>query len=246
MPHLSSEPALSLFLKRLLTHSDLNDEECAAVAALPTSQMDVRANHDFVRLGEAVEYACLVERGLVGRSGQTEDGKRQFVSVHVPGEMVDLHSLMVPQADAALNALTHSTVFRVPHSALREVRLLYPAVAGAFWRDCVVQAGIVAQWLVNVGRRDARSRLAHLLCEMALRYARIGGQPANGYELPMTQEQLADALGLTSVHVNRTLMGLRDSDLVAVSRNMVTIHDWAGLALVGEFDPAYLHLENAA
>jgi CRP-like cAMP-binding protein len=158
--------------------------------------------------------------------------------------MVDLHSLMVPQASAALNALTRSSVLRVPHAPLREIGVLYPAVAAAFWRDCVIHAAIVAQWLVNVGRRDARSRLAHFFCEMGLRYQQLGHAPAERYELPMTQEQLGDALGLTAVHVNRTLMGLRDDGLVAVSKASVEILDWSGLTAAAEFDGGYLQLKN--
>jgi len=244
MQHPSNRPALDLFLERLLGHSELDEEEQAAIANLPVVRMEVAAHRDVVRLGERVEHACLVEDGLIGRFGQTETGTRQFVSVHMPGEMVDLHSMMVPQANAAVNALTGSIVLRVPHSSLREIGLRYPAVAAAFWRDCVIHAAIVAQWLVNVGRRDARSRLAHLLCEMALRHQRQGHAPATKYELPMTQEQLADALGLTAVHVNRTLIGLRDDGLVVISRGSVEILDWKALVVTAEFDPGYLQVRN--
>jgi len=245
MPHPSNRSAPDLFLDRLLAHSELDETEQAAVAGLPAVRMDVAAHRDVVRLGERVDHACLVEAGLVGRFGQTETGARQFVSVHTPGEMVDLHSLMVPEANAAVNALTGSTVLRVPHSSLRDVGLRYPAIAAALWRDCVMQGAIVAQWLVNVGRRDARSRLAHLLCEMAHRSQR-GDAPAMTYAFPMTQEQLGDALGLTAVHVNRTLMGLRDDGLVEISRGSVKILDWRTLVAAAEFDPGYLQVSNGA
>ena len=246
MPHPSNRSAMDLFLGRLLSHSQLSDEEQEAVAALPSSRMEIVAHRDIVRLGETVDHACLVEHGLIARFGQTETGARQFVSVHIPGEMVDLHSLMVPQANAALNALTVSTVLRVPHAPLREVGIRYPAVAAAFWRDCVIHAGIVAQWLVNVGRRDARSRLAHFFCEMGLRYQQLGHAPATRYDFPITQEQLGDALGLTAVHVNRTLMGLRDDGLLAVTRASVEILDWNGLTATAEFDDDYLQLKNGS
>src|SRR4051794_7416671 len=110
MTHPSNRSALELFLERLLSHSPLSDEEREAVAALPVTRVEVAAHRDIVRLGEAVEHSCLVEQGLVARFGQTETGSRQFISVHVPGEMVDLHSLMVPKASAALNALTNSVI----------------------------------------------------------------------------------------------------------------------------------------
>src|SRR3712207_135386 len=101
MPHLPNRSALDLFLERLLSHSELSDEEREAILGLPSAREEVGAHRDVVRLGEVVEHSCLVEQGLVGRFGQTETGMRQFVSVHIPGEMVDLHSLMVPQASSA-------------------------------------------------------------------------------------------------------------------------------------------------
>ena len=244
MPHPSNRSALDIFVERLLSHSKLSEEERDAVAALPAAYLNVDAHRDFVRLGELVDHSCLVEQGLIGKFGQTETGARQFVSVHVPGEMVDLPSLMVPQANVALNALTKSVVLRIPHRELRQVSDRYPGVAAAFWRDCVIQGAIVAQWLVNVGRRDARGRMAHLFCEMGMRNELLGHSAALRYELPMTQEQLGDALGLTAVHVNRTLMGLRADGLVALSRNRVEILDWDALADAGEFDPGYLQLHN--
>lgn len=244
MPYSSNRSAMEVFLSKLLAHSVLSEEEREEIAALPAMRVEVPVNRDLVRLGETVDHACLVERGLMGRFGQTKDGKRQFVSLHIPGEMPDLRSLMVPEANVSLNALTKSTVLRVPHGPLRDLEERYPAIAAAFSRDCVLQGEIVAQWLVNVGRRDSRTRMAHLLCEMAMRYGQPSPSPTSRYELPMTQEQLGDALALTSVHVNRTLGSLRDDGLVAFSKGVVEIQDWNALAAVAEFDPAYLHLGN--
>ena len=240
MPHPSNRSAIDLFLNRLCSHSRLSDEERQEIRRLPTSLIDVRAHIDFVRLGETTAHACLVADGLIGRFGQTEDGKRQFVSIHVPGEMVDLPSIMIPQSTTALSALSGTTILRVPHNALRAIGFRYPAIAAAFWRDCVLDAGIVSQWLINVGRRDARSRLAHLLCELAIRYRLMDQSDGLTYELPMTQDQLADALGLTPVHTNRMLMALRSEGLVSVNRNRVEIPDLRALEVVAEFDPTYL------
>lgn len=242
MSNMSNRSALDLFRSRLLTHSVLSEEEQAAITALPFTRVEVRANRDVVRLGESVDRVCLVEQGLIGRFGQTENGKRQFVSLHLPGEIADLQSLLVPEADTALSALTHSVLLRVPHTALRELEDRYPSIAAAFSRDCVLQGEIVAQWLVNVGRRDSRTRMSHLLCEMAVRYGRGRRSPALRFELPMTQEQLGDALALTSVHVNRTLGSLRDDGLVSVTRGMVEIRRWEDLADLAEFDAGYLHV----
>lgn len=240
MPHPSNLSALELFVRRLARHSRLTDAERAVLLALPTVPVQVAAHIDFVRLGEATHQACLVSEGLVGRFGQTAEGKRQFVSVHVPGELIDLPSVVMPQSTTALNALTASTICKVEHEALREIGFRYPAIAAAFWRDCVIDARIVSQWLVNIGRRDARSRMAHFFCELASRYRMMDQSDGRTFRLPMSQEQIGDALGLTSVHVNRMLMSLRADDLVTFERGRVTILDPHGLARVGEFDAAYL------
>lgn len=241
MPHPSNLSAMNLFLRRLCAHSLLNGEERAAILGLPTKPFEIGAHVDFVRLGETLQYACLVSEGLVGRFGQTEDGKRQFVSIHVPGEMVDLPSVVMPHSTSALNALTATSAFKIPHENLRELGFRYPAIAAAFWRDCVIDARIVAEWLVNIGRRDARSRIAHFLCELAVRYRMMDQSDGRTFRLPMTQEQLGDSLGLTPVHINRMLMSLRAEGVVAFDRGRVEILDWEALARTGEFDVTYIN-----
>ncbi|MFL6733972.1 MAG: Crp/Fnr family transcriptional regulator [Sphingomicrobium sp.] len=231
---------MELFVRKLARHSELNEIERTALASLPATRLDIPAHREIVRFGEVVENSCLVSRGLVGRVNQTLSGVRQFASLHLPGEMVDLFSMMAPQAAMGLTAVTRSVILQVPHRALQQVADQYPAVASALWRDCVLQSMIGTQWLFNMGQRDARARMAHLLCEMAVR---IGDGPpdvARRYDFPVTQEQMADLLGLTSVHVNRTLMALRREDLVIVARGFVEIVDWKGLVATAEFDPTYL------
>jgi CRP-like cAMP-binding protein len=236
------QAALKLFLRRLEARSQISAPEREAVLALGGQPQKVAAHRDFVRLGEDLQESCLIADGLVARFSQLEDGSRQIVSLHVPGDMVDLYSLMLPKAPSPLQALTNATIIKVPHQALRALAFEHHGLSAAFWRDCVVDGAIVAQWLVNVGRRNARGRIAHLLCEMAVRYAQIGTLANGSFPFPITQEQLADTLGLTSVHVNRSIKTLREDELIRMTRANVTILDWAGLASVAEFDPTYLHL----
>ncbi|MGN6497819.1 MAG: Crp/Fnr family transcriptional regulator [Tsuneonella sp.] len=219
----------------------LTDRETDAVLALPTWTMEVAPNHDFVRLGEQVDQACLVVAGLVGRFDQNAKGARQITALHVPGDMPDLHSVMQPRATSALQALTTTTILKVPHRALREVAAAYPAIAEALWRDTMVDSMITAQWVVNVGRRDAESRIAHLLCEMACRYG-VGSTGAVVFKLPMTQQQLADATGLTPVHVNRCLQKLKASG-ISVRNRTVRVDSWDALVALGDFDRGYLQDE---
>jgi CRP-like cAMP-binding protein len=209
---------------------------------LPGHPVQVQSNRDFVRLGERVDHACLVVDGLVGRFGQNDQGGRQITALHIAGDMADLHSVVTPQAASALQALTTTTLLKISHRSLRDAVRRYPALAEAFWRECVIDAGILSEWVVNVGRRDARARTAHLLCEMAFRYEAAGAKVGFSFAFPPTQAQLADMLALTPVHVNRTLKGLREEGLAEIRDRTAHILDWTGLLHAGEFDPWYLHL----
>jgi CRP-like cAMP-binding protein len=239
----SIKPDLQRFLDRLTCRSVLSDEEQQAVLNLPGRIEHVQSNRDFVALGTTVDHACLIVAGLVGRFGQTSDGRRQITAIHIPGDMADLHSVVQPAPTSALQALSNATIIRVPHVAIRGATVSYPALAEALWRDSMVDAAILAQWVVNVGRRDAQTRMAHLLCEMAIR---MQAAPAEGevtFPFAVTQAQLADATGLTSVHVNRTLQAMRRTGLAEVSKHSVCIPDWEALTAAGEFEAGYLQAD---
>ena len=243
---LSDPSSLQPFLAKLLSRSPLGAEERRAILRLPAHPAQIRTNHDFVRLGERVEHASFVVEGLVGRFGQNREGARQITAVHIPTDMINLHSVVAPDACSALQALSVSTILRVPHAALRDAAHRYPAIAEAFWRECVVDAAVLSEWVVNVGRRDSRSRLAHLLCETAWRIEASGRPTADGFEFPATQNHMADMLGLTSVHVNRTLQVLRRDNIIEIRSRVFHVRDWNRLVDIGEFDPAYLCLGASA
>jgi CRP-like cAMP-binding protein len=132
----------------------------------------------------------------------------------------------------------------IPVEAIQEIAFERPAIGRAMWYETLVDGSIFREWTLNVGRRNARARAAHLLCEFALRLELAGLGERCDYELPMTQEQLGDALGLTSVHTNRTLMSLGQAGLITRTNRAIQIIDWPGLAQIGDFDAAYLHLPN--
>jgi CRP-like cAMP-binding protein len=186
----------------------------------------------------------LISKGLAVRFDQMRDGRRQIAAFHIPGDMCDLHSVVAPTAAWGIGTLAPTTVLHVPHDELRALAVRYPAIAMAFWRDGTTDASVLAKWVGNLGRQDAHARLAHLLCEMGLRMECAGLGTRSEFTLDASQEQLADALGLTSVHVNRMLQRLRSEGLIGSANRNVTIQDWDGLAAVGEFDPAYLLLDQ--
>jgi CRP-like cAMP-binding protein len=236
----SDHDSLSRFLNRLLRHSRLSEEEQQAILSVRGEASQVKAHHDIVSPGRTVDHACLVVRGLAARCDQMRDGQRQITNFHIPGDMCDLHSVAVPKPSWSVTACSPTTVLHVPHSDLLALVDRYPAVAIAFWRDTVVDGSVLAKWVGNLGRKDAQARLSHLLCEMGLRteMAKLGARTS--YQFEVTKEQLADAVGITAVHLNRTLQALRAQGLITFGGRNVTIHDWDALVEIAEFDPVYL------
>ena len=233
---------LSKFLDRLMQRSDLGEEEQDAILSLPGQFRDVKQNRDFVALRQAVQHASLVVDGVVGRFEETGKGARQVSAVHLPGDMADLYSLVQPLAPSSLQAFSAATIFRIPHSALKEAASRLPALAEAFWRDCVADAAILSQWVLNLGCKDARARIAHLLCEIASRLRVRAGRNSFSFPFAVTQFQIADAVGLTPVHANRVIRGLRLDGVADVGRSAVRVMDWEGMVAAGEFDSGYLQI----
>lgn len=236
--------ALSLWLDRLTLRSTLSDAERHAILALPGELETIRPNRDFVRLGERVDRACLIVSGLAGRFGQTRDGERQMTALHIPGDMADLHSVMLPNAATALQSVGETVIYRVPHAEIHRLAGQSLTLAEAFWRDCMVDAAVLSQWALVNARLSAKGRVAHLLCEMACRFGR--GQCPDGGVIawPLTQTTLGDTTGLTPVHVNRTLRALREARAARIVDKQLHVLDWKLLSAIAEFDPRYLVLEK--
>ncbi|MFL6829308.1 MAG: Crp/Fnr family transcriptional regulator, partial [Sphingomicrobium sp.] len=183
--------------------------------------------------------------GYSVRTKMVGTGDRQIVSIHMKGELVDLQNSLLEIADHSVQMLTSVKVALIPRQEIIKLTLERPMVGLAMWRETLVDASIFREWIANVGRRDAQTRLAHLLCEFALRLKVAGLGERNNYELPMTQDQLADATGLTAVHVNRTLKTLEAAGLIARrTPRFIEIGDWRKLAETGDFNSGYLHLHE--
>lgn len=236
--------ALAQYLDRLALRSPLTDEERAALLALAPVSTLADVQGDFVRLGERVTHACLIVDGLAARFAQIRNGARSTVALHIPGDMADLHSVVAPHVTWALRAIGPTRILRVPHKPLRALVDGMPGIAFAFWRDCVVDANVLAQWTVNVSRKDALARIAHLFAELAVRHAAVGLERDNSFPFQITQGDLADAVGLTPVHLNRVLKVLRGNGIATKEPGRVVIHDEARLRQIGEFEADYLQLER--
>ena len=232
-------------LDKLRLWQELDEEDCAAVLALPHSVRQLRAHEFIVRQEDETKNSCLLLSGFAVRHKLAGSGARQIFSIHMKGDMVDLHNSLLRVADHNVQTLTPVDAAFIPVDAIKKIAFSNPAVGKAMWYETLVDAAIFREWTLNVGRRDARARTAHLLCEFAVRMEVAGLGKQAEYELPMTQDQLADALALTNVHVNRTLKGLREEGLIGHTKRSVTIQDFESLAKVGDFDSHYLHLSDA-
>jgi len=235
---------LDLMLRKFETRGPLDAADRKALLELPHRVHAIEHGAYLVREGDRPERSCLIVSGFAVRHKVTVEGARQIVSVHIPGDFVDLEGSLLNVADHNVQALTRCEVACVPKEAIRELIASRPTVAKAMWIDTLIDGAIFREWVVNVGRRDARARIAHLLCEFARRLEVAGLAAEYRYELPMTQEQLADATGLTPVHVNRVLMQLSREGLIERSRRFVGIPDWEALRRAAGFSETYLHLDQ--
>lgn len=239
--------ALDPMLRKLRLWARLDETDEQALLDLPHELIGLDKHRSLVSEGDVVSHCWLVLSGFCVRYKIVGDGGRQIVSIHMVGDLVDLQNALLGVADHGVQTLTECRMARIPIEAIRKLTTARAGIKDALWYDTLVDGSIHREWVANVGRRDAITRVAHLLCEFALKLDAIGlGQPLN-YELPMTQEQLADATGLTPVHVNRVLQALAQKGLIErVTSRSVTIGNWQELARAGDFDRSYLHLDAAA
>ena len=237
--------ALRSFADRLATLAPLAQTDLDALMGLTAQVTRVPANQDIIVPGAEFDYAVLVASGLVGRFLQLSDGRRQTTAIHLAGDLADLHRVATPKAGSALQALTNATIVRVSARELKAIALASPAITHAFWAYAAVDAAILARWAANL-RRDAKARMAHLLCEIGARMEYSGQGDRSEFLLELTQSQMGDALGLTPVHVNRTLKALKAVGAVEVDGRIFRIPDWPRLAAIADFDPEYLEIEPPA
>ncbi|WP_264049990.1 Crp/Fnr family transcriptional regulator [Methylobacterium flocculans] len=237
---------LSLLTRKLESIITLSDVERRALERLPISRRQLPARRDIVRDGDHPSQCCLLLDGWAFRYKLLDEGKRQILSVHIPGDIPDLQSLHLPVMDHSLGTLTACTVAFIPHEAMYELTRQHPGITAALWRDTLVDAAIFREWMTNIGRRSTLGRITHLFCELYLKLHAMGLAENHVCEMALTQGDIADAIGVSNVHVNRVLQDLRSQGLLTLQGQRLVIQDWAQLTKRAEFDPAYLHLKPAA
>jgi CRP-like cAMP-binding protein len=242
----SQDHPLSGMIRKLEGRAALDEGDRDAILALPYVKRVHESPSYIVREGEPPKRHCsFILSGLAFRQKLAASGARQIVSIHMAGDFLDLQHLFLNRADHSVQALNRLQAAEIDRAALQDLLLQRPAVAKAMWIDALVDASIFREWILNVGRRNAKARVAHLLCEVSLRMEAAGLANGNGYDLPLTQEQLGDAVGLTSVHVNRTLKVLAHEGLVRRNKRHIQFDNVARLREVADFSALYLHLDQA-
>lgn len=236
----------SILLHKLESIAELSEEQKQAVAAIKGQVREIQRGEDIASEGSRPKHCTIVLTGLLCRYKQLPDGTRQIVAFHTPGDVPDLHSVFIDVMDHSLGAIATSQVMMVPHDEMRRTIRADPLLGEVLWRDSLVDAAVFREWTVNVGSRSAYKRIAHLLCEMMARMKAVGLSDGQTCMLPITQGDIADATGLSAVHVNRTLQGLRGEGLLEVGSGSVAVLSWRRLQEAAEFDPTYLHLRTEA
>jgi CRP-like cAMP-binding protein len=232
-------------VRRLQISSGLSEDDIREIQELPIIVKDYPAERAVVRDGERATECFLIADGFCIRSKTISDGKRQILSLHIPGEIPDLMSLFLHVMDHDLSTLTPCTLGFIKHETLQRLHRRAPNVAEIFWRDTLIDAAMFREWIVNVGQRSAPARLAHVMVELRERLKLIGRVQGNHFEMPLTQEQIGEALGITAVHANRVIRQLREDGIVEMQRGRVRVLDEAKLQELADFDDRYLHQSPA-
>lgn len=202
------------------------------------------AGDNLVLEGDVPTGSCLMLSGYSARYHVLSDGKRNISAIHVPGDFVDLHSLLLQPMDHGVVAISAASVVLVPHARLRKLTESHPHLSRLLWLSTLVDAAMHRRWLVASGRLSPVGRVAHLICELFVRLQTVNQVEGYRFWLPMTQAQLSDAMGLSTVHINRTLQEMRRRGMISWSGADVEILDWPALQSAAEFDTGYLNLQT--
>jgi CRP-like cAMP-binding protein len=235
---------IEVHLKKMRARDEISAEEERAIRALVSQVIEIPEDRTFVRHGEELHQSTLLLEGWLARAKDLPSGQRQIAELHVPGDFADLHGFALKHLDHDVVSITRCRLALVPHDRLVDLTERFPHLTRVYWFSTNVDAAIHREWTLSLGRRSALSRMAHLFCELQVRLGIIDYTTSEGYDLPLTQVELGECLGLTAVHVNRTLQELRRMGLIELQSRRLTIFDLPALKALAEFDPAYLYLEK--
>lgn len=233
-----------VLIDKLREHSRLSAEDLTAIRNLSYSLRHLDSTEDLVQQGESPKGAALVVDGMVGRYHLQHNGRRQFLSFHMVGDLPDSQGMFLERMDHSICAIGPATAATIPHREILRMFETRPGLGTAIWRETLVDAAIFREAITNNSARTMRARMAHLFCELFYRAEVSKLTDGNSMQLPISLSQLGDTLGMAIATVNRTISTLRASKTMDFRHGVLTIRNWQGLAKIGEFDPGYLHLKR--
>lgn len=237
---------MQALIARIAGYSQVDDREFAPLKAAPVERVKHARGETLIAAGAQATHVFVVSRGWALRYRALSDGRRQIVNVMLPGDCFDLQALIVAKSDHSVEALTSVETLRLRSRDFVDAIKSSASLATAFWWAAVQEESILREQIVRLGRRSGRERLAHILLELRRRLLHAGQDVGDTLNLPMSREVLADLLGLSSVHVSRSVTALREAGLIRTSNGTIELVDVEGLAAVAQFDPAYLHMAPIA
>ena len=232
----------SALAAKFRAYGNLSREEEAVLDQAGGRQASFNDGSDIVKYGTSPNESCLLLDGFAARYRLLDEGRRQITAIHIAGDFIDLHSFLLQPMDHSVGALSHCRVAYFPHPALRQITETQPHLTRLLWHNTLVDGATHREWLVAMGRMSAEQHTAHLICEMYVRLTQVGLVKDGSYHFPLTQTETSDALGLSHVHMNRSIQALREQGLVVWHDQVVTLPDFDRIASYAEFDPAYLGL----
>lgn len=227
---------------RAIGHLRLAHEE--AIRRLPVTKVVFDRGEDVVMDGNIMSHSCVVLSGMLHRHKTMKDGSRQILSFHAAGDIPDLQSLHLRKVDYTLSATTRSVIGNISHADIRTMLAEVPDLTDLLWRDTLIDSAKFLTWMMLIGQASAEARMAHLFCEIYTRLQAVGDVEGHSFQFPATQGDLADALGMSIVHANRTLQVLRSEAMLVFANGRGEILDWGRLSQLGQFDASYLHMSE--
>lgn len=237
---------IETLLLNLQNHDVLTKDEEAILRRMINRDRQFFVDEDIVTEGSRPHQSAVLLDGFAARYKFLSDGTRQITALHVAGDFMDLHAFLLKSMDHGIIALSPCHVAFADHVALKEITETEPHLARLLWLDTLIDGAIHREWIVAMGRRSKRAHLAHLVCELFVRLKAVGKTEDYSFRFPLTQTELADVLGISVVHLNKTLQPLRREGLLSWVSQVITILDWPKLTALAQFDPSYLnqHVES--
>lgn len=232
---------LQPFFRKIRLRDELGTAEQQAIVAAADERRHYAAGEDLVSEGDRPVRSMLVVSGFTCRYRMTSEGRRQITAIHTAGDFVDLHSFLLKEMDHSVGALTNCAIITFPHERLVKVTERFPHLTRLLWLMTLLDGAVHREWLVGMGSLSAAQRTAHLICEIYTRLSAIGLARNGCFAFPITQAAMADATGISTVHVNRVIQELRQRELIVWEAGQVEIRNLPGLIEVADFDDRYLH-----